>query len=101
MSLPVITQRLSIRAEEKDVILIVEPWAVEFTLPIDSQWLIEMEGPDYPHAVIQIINHPNSLVVWGWDGSDFRIVDQTGKMISDWTDNPVPDFIAMKNANHQ
>src|SRR5262245_100261 len=74
------------------VTLCIEPWATEYSMPQDAEWVLEIEGPAYPEAIIMIQREADRIVAFGWDGSDFRILDSDGAVIQDWMGVRVPDF---------
>src|SRR5688572_26740617 len=72
--------------------LCIEPWATEYTMPPGAEWTLEVEGPAYRHARIVVERESERFVAYGWDGSDYRLLDREGNVIDDWTGNRVPDF---------
>ena len=88
------TQRLHVLTVHEPVTVCIEPWASEHCLPVNGHFILEAEGPAYPHAHLQILHDPDRLTVYTWDGADYRIVNDQGQVISDWTGNRVPDFYA-------
>jgi hypothetical protein len=63
-------------------------------MPPGTEWIVEVEGPAYPGAYVTI-ERSDRLVVWAWDGADYRLLSGDGAVLDEWTGNRVPDFIKL------
>ena len=87
--------------DQHAITLCVEPWANEYSMPVGTEWTLEIEGPAYPDANIMVERESDRLVAFGWDGSDFRILDGNGKVLEDWLGIRVPDFRDIEKERHR
>ena len=73
-------------------VLSVEPWADEYNMAPEARWVLEVEGPAYPHGFVGVEYEANRILAFAWDGSDYRLVDTNGGLVEDWSGIRVPDF---------
>ena len=81
---------------DRPLVLCVEPWATEYTMPPEARWVLEVEGPAYPHGFVGVEYEANRIVAFAWDGSDYRLLD-AGRVVEDWSGIRVPDFYRDRN----
>ena len=64
--------------------LILEPWAEEFTIPVNSTLSIEIFHDT--HGLIQTETNPSFFIVWLWHGCRAKVlldgIDQTPPSLS-------------------
>jgi hypothetical protein len=73
---------------------VLEPWAEEFPMPAGARYIVEGDGPS-DCAEFSVTQEGDYLVVWAWDGSDARVLNEAGAVVSDWTGIRVPNFRAL------
>ena len=52
---------------DSNLVLIIEPWAVENVLESNSSFEVSIEGPD--EKVLELECGENMMVIHGWEGS--------------------------------
>ena len=52
-----------------------------------SKERVQMRAADF-----YVLQEADCFVVWAWDGSDARLLEEDGTVIWDWTELPVPNF---------
>ena len=72
---------------------VLEPWANEYPIAPGERYVVEAEGPEDGAALhVENPDEGEYLVVWGWDGSDARVLREDGSVVSNWTGIRVPNF---------
>jgi hypothetical protein len=59
--------------QEKGVTLILEPRGIDFSMPPGAAYEVRAEGPEGGNVEIDF--EPDTIVLWGWTGSVFRVFD--------------------------
>jgi hypothetical protein len=75
------------------VTVVLEPWANEYPIQPEEQWIVEADGPA-AYGGFHVIHGPDTMTVHAWDGCDARILRRDGSVVADWTGIRVPDFIS-------
>ena len=69
-------------SENKDIVVILEPWATEFVVVPDDyiEFISDAEIPSGAHWLTEY--HQGNIVVWPeWEGAIVSTYDSTGKLI--------------------
>ena len=89
---PYVTRQITVEnTSGRSLTFVLEPWANEHDMAPGRRFVVEGQGPD-DGAEFYVLQEDDYFVVWAWDGSDARLLEEDGTVIWDWTELRVPNF---------
>lgn len=84
-ALPAVSQASVANDGSQPLTVILAPWAREHLLRPGDAVTVEGRGPAGSQAELLIERTCDTVVAWGWPGSELRLLARDGRVLVDWT----------------